>query len=482
MKKFRSQKMLVAVGLLLITALLFVFGRHQEAGQVLTANAAIVTLSDEEKAGFNEQEQKLYLAFKKQAAQLKDDLTRGNISKEEVQALIGGIKAQDIKSEAGKSLQEELKRLEGIANAQGTTLQEMAGKLTGVETGNKSIAQVLEESKDDIAKIFNQRSGTKDFMVQVNHKGEFVMRPVDLTKSAGPHGTIANTGGSTQAASIAQSIDAATLLRMGADSPIISQYRNTPWVFDLCNMVNAGFDMPFAMWYEEQARAGGSAITVEGAAKPKTQYSYTLKSNTYKKQAALIGFSEEFAMDFPRLQSDILGKGRTDLINDINSNILTNIIANATAYNTAASFTNGTPLTSANDYDVIAALAAQVDNSTFGAMANSAIMSTFKKYRLGTAKDTQGRWLDRPSVLDPLAFVGNPTMNADDILVGDFKQYNVILRGGLIVRVGYNGTDFANNMFSVVIEQYYFDYISSIRAAAIVKGQTFDAVKTALTT
>jgi hypothetical protein len=87
-----------------------------------------------------------------------------------------------------------------------------------------------------------------------------------------------------------------------------------------------------------------------------------------------------------------------------------------------------------------------------------------------------------PPSLAGISQVGNPAMGTDDLLVGDFKQYNVILRGGLIVRVGYNGTDFAQNMFSTVLEQYYFDYISAIRAVAIVKGSTFAAVKTALTT
>jgi hypothetical protein len=81
-----------------------------------------------------------------------------------------------------------------------------------------------------------------------------------------------------------------------------------------------------------------------------------------------------------------------------------------------------------------------------------------------------------------LNFVGNPAMGVDDVIVGDLKQFNVILRGGLLMKIGYNGTDFAQNMFSVVLEQYYFDYISAIRAAAIVKGTTFAAVKTAITT
>jgi hypothetical protein len=52
----------------------------------------------------------------------------------------------------------------------------------------------------------------------------------------------------------------------------------------------------------------------------------------------------------------------------------------------------------------------------------------------------------------------------------------------MIMRVGYNGTNFAENKFSIVLEQFYFDYISAIRAKALVKGTDFATVKTAITT
>lgn len=99
---------------------------------------------------------------------------------------------------------------------------------------------------------------------------------------------------------------------------------------------------------------------------------------------------------------------------------------------------------------------------------------------MGTLLSTSGEWLDRPSVLDNLAFIGNPDVGTDNVIVGDLKAYNVILRGGFIVKVGYNGTDFAENKFSVVMEQYYYDYISTIRKKAIVKGADFATVKAAL--
>jgi len=191
----------------------------------------------------------------------------------------------------------------------------------------------------------------------------------------------------------------------------------------------------------------------------------------------LLGFTEEFSLDFARLQSDILGKGRTDLINRINTAILARIITAATAYNTSASFG---VVDAPNDFDAIAAMAAQVDNATFGATANAAVISTFKKYRMGVEKDSTKAYLNRPEVLNGINFVGNPAMGADDVLVGDMKQYNILLRGGLIVRVGYNGTDFAENRFSTVLEQFYFDYISAVRAVAIVKGPDFATVKSAI--
>lgn len=483
MKSFKINKYLaIAIGVL-VTAALFIMGRHgadlQDAGQYAIASGAVVTLTAEEKEGFNENEQKVILAVKKMAEQMKEGVRTGLVSKEDLSGLIGGIK-MELKGEEAKSLKDQLEDLKEMARKQGTTLTDLGLKMNGVETGNKSLAQVLEEQKEDLRKTYLAGSGVKQFMIVANEKGQLVARPYDPTKAAGPHASTADVGGGGNTSSIASSINAATILRMGGDAPIQSQYRNTPWVFDLCNLVNVGMDTPFAIWYDEQAKQGASATVAEGGTKPKSQYAYTLQSAQYKKEATLLGFSQEFNIDFPRLQDDILNKGRIDVINRINTAVLANIISAATAYNTSASF--GTrPAAAVNDWLVLAALAAQVDSATFGANTNAAVMSTFKKYNMGTQQTSQYDWIDTPDVLANVAKIGNPAMGADDILVGDFKQYNILLRGGLILKVGYNGTDFADNMFSNVLEQFYFDYISTLRTPAIVKGTTFAAVKTLLT-
>lgn len=445
------------------------------------AMATTIALTAEEKAEFSEPEQKMLLAVKKMTTGIVAGIKDGKFTQEEINGFKSGI-IDTLKNTEIKALKEELESLEKKAKAQGTSLAEMEIKLTkGNGSDFKSIGQVLQENEESLKSCFTNGSGTKTFMVNVNQKGELVMKPFDMTKAAAVHATIDGIDSGT--AAVTQAIDAATLLRLGGASPIISRYRNTPWVFDLVNTVNAGWDMPFAMWYEEQAKQGASATVLEGGTKPKVSYAYALKTASYKKEAALIAFTDEFALDFSRLQSDIMGKGKTDVINRINSVILANLTTAATAYNTSASFNGGVAMTGVNDYEALAAMAAQVDNATYGADANAALMSTFKKYRMGVSKaSTSGEWQDRPSVLDGLSFIGNPDLAADAVIVGDLKAYNVILRGGFIVKVGYNGTDFAENKFSVVMEQYYYDYISAIRQAAIVKGATFAAVKTLLQT
>jgi hypothetical protein len=475
MKKFKVNRYLLAAALMVVTALLFVFGKGHEAHGLALADVAVVSLTADEQKGFSEAEQKVILAVKKLTFELKEKVEKGFITKEELTNAVAGIKSA-VTSEELKQLQDQLKELEGIATKQGTSLQEINAKLSGVDAGTKSIAEQLKADEAELKKIYQNRSGVKEYMIHVNAKGEFVMKPFDSTKATGIHGTVDGIGAGVTS-SVQQNIDATTLLRLGVGSPIVSNFRNTPWVFGLCNLINVGFENRFFMWFDEQAVKGASTNVAEGATKPQQQYTYKLQTSSYKKEAVLVSFTDEFSLDFQQLQSDIMAKVQIDLINRINSAILPNITAAATAYNLGASYAG---VTAPNDWDVIAACAAQVENSTFAPLANAAVVSTFKKYRMGTLKDSQNRWLNPPDVLNNIGIVSNPAVGADDVMVGDFKNYNIALRGGIIVRMGYNGTDFAENKFSTVTEQYYFDFISDIRKAAIVKGPDFATVKAAI--
>ena len=485
MKLKINRTLAVVLGCLVTLAFLIIGKGHDHAGSIITANAAIA-LTAEEAKDLNDDEKKFMLAAKKMVVQLTEGIKSGKIDPEEAKAFKDGV-IETLSNGELKAIKDELKELDKKAKDAGTSLSEITLKLDAGAGGGgnfKSIAQVFKENEEEIKKAYEKSGGTQTFLVQMNAKGEMVMSkfdPVKAQKAATTHATVAGIDSGT--AAVAQSIDAATLLRIAVNAQIVSNYRNTPWILEQVNVINVGWENPFAIWYEEQAVEGGSTTVAEGATKPKVKYSYEAKSATYKKEAVLIGFTDEFSLDFSRLQADIMGKARVDLINNINTKVLTGVKAAATSYNTGTQFTGGTPIDASkyNDYMGIAAMAAQVDNATYGsAMTNTALMSTFKKYRLGTEISTTGEWIDRPSILDGVSFIGNPDMGADDILVGDLKAYNMIMRGGFLIKVGYNGTDFAENKFSVVMEQFYYDYISTIRKAALVKGPTFTDVKGAI--
>lgn len=370
--------------------------------------------------------------------------------------------------------------LEQAAQKQGMAVAELSEKLSRTGGRTKSISEVFQDNIDRLKEVYRAGNGKVEFLVNVNSKGEFEMVPFDRLKAAGPHATVDGVGDPGNTASVTTNItDPAAILRMGnPNDPIYSQFRNTPWIFDQVDVVRAGWDQRLATYWEEVPKQGTAAEVAEGATKPLVQYEYELKSAAYKKIAQLLSFTDEFALDFPRLEDEIRQKGRIDLYNVLNTTLLTDIINKATAYNTASSFIPGVPY--ANDFDAIAAMAAQVESATYGNMANAALMSTFKKYRMGIEKAQTGEYLNRPDVLSNINFVGNPGMAADAVIVGALKRYKVILRGGLLVKVGYNGTDFAENKFSVVMEQFYFNYIPSVHTSAIVKGPTFAAVKAAI--
>lgn len=379
------------------------------------------------------------------------------------------------------AMENAVKEVKAIVEKQGMSVTEILTKLEGGSTEEKSIAQKLYDDREDLRKIFKQGTGAKTYMIVMGKNGKPVMKEIDTTKAAGPHASIPDVGTPGNTASITQSIDAATLLRMGAGSPVYDIFRNTPWIFPLVNSYNAGFNTPFIFYFNETPKQGSSAAVAEGGTKPKVQYAYELKSDTYKKEAALVQFTEEFDMDFEGLHNRIMSVAEVDLLNRINTAVLGRLKTAATAYNKAADFiAAGDPIATANDWHAIAAMAAQVESSTFTNMTNAVLVNTNKKYRLGTIQNGFGDWLNAPQILNGISMVSNPELGNDEVIVGDLKQYNLAFRGGIIVRVGYNGTDFAENRYSTVIEQFYFDWISTARTPAIVKGPDFATVKSAI--
>jgi len=259
-KNFKINKyVLFCVGLLIAVGFYF-FGNGSDHETVsngqhyMEASLGAIVLTEEEKKDFNEGEQKMLIAVKKMLAGVDQKIKEGKLTEAEIKAFKDGV-IETLKNDEIKELKAEIDALEEKSKKQGVSLAEMQLKIESGGQTYKSIGAVLHENYDALKKVYENGSGTKTFMVQMNQKGEMVMRPFDTTAKAGMHATVADVPSGNTAA-VSQALDAATILRMGGGAQLMSQYRNTAWVFDLCNVVNAGWDMPFAIWYEEQLNPG----------------------------------------------------------------------------------------------------------------------------------------------------------------------------------------------------------------------------------
>ncbi len=405
----------------------------------------------------------------------------------------GGVTKENFETYQSKTA-EALEAVKEIAIKQGLTMQELQLKAMGAPEKGVSLSESMFQNKDAIKGTLKS-GGNVEFMIYTDKDGNNKAMRVEkndtdgyqpfANKAAGPNATVDGLGvnggsGTGNLASVISNLSSASILRMGTDAPIENIYRNSTFLFDQLNLINAGMEQNRAIWWDEISDPSVAAVVAEGQPKPFDQYKFKMNSSDYRVAAHALEFSNQFAMDFPRIEAQIMQNGTMDLMNRINSLVLPNVIAAATAYTAAngISFSGGPGnVTNVNDYDAIVALATQAKNNSFGAAPNAALMSTYKEGRIAVLKDTQGRYLNQPSYLDNVRMSGNPLISADDLIVGDLKQYNIILRGGMIVRIGLNGNNLIENKFTVVQEQLFFDYISQARKVALLKGPTFAAVK-----
>lgn len=386
---------------------------------------------------------------------------------------------------------------DGVAKAQGMAISQLLAGGTA-QAKDMSVGAFLHKNQDKLKAIRKREAVGFEFMITADKDGNFRAQEIEtkddnaiVVKAVGPHATVDAVpgAGNTTAtvASVFQSMSAAAILRSVSGGQINAAYRNTTWLFPALGVEQVGLENRVAFYLEEEPRVGGSAIVPEGQPKPYVQYGARLRSAEYRKRAVALEFTQEFQLDFNFLETYFLQQARVDLLNDVNADVYSRVLAAGTAYAAAdaTAFKNayGGPLPAGtNDYDILVAMAVKVNKSTFGANANAALMSTDKAGVLSIAKDGQGQYLERPNYIQNMMFIDNPTVGVNDVMVGDFSQYKLQLRGGLIVRAGLNGNNLIENKMTYVVEQFYFDYMPPSRAAAIVKGQTFGAVRTLLTT
>ncbi len=473
LNNFKINKHLVYGLMVLLSIAMFIVGKGSGAEEFSMATVAVVSLTEAEKTGFSEPEQKMLLAVKKMFSEIEKNAATGAISKEELDQALKGMK-DGLTNEEIKSLKDEITKLEGVAKTQGTVIGELQNKLNTTGTIEESALKVLESVKDDIAKVYQAKTGAVEIRMgyQVDKNGKLQL----VAKAADVHST-ATIGAN---ASITQNISDSAIMRIGSDGDAIeTQQRSRPWILDFVSVGSTAASV--LTWFDEVPKQGAFAVTAEGAVKPLVMYTFNRTSSDYRKAAGRAKITEEFNNDFPRLVSTIKDLMKTDCRNAMNDLILTDMIANATAYSNAGLALS---INNADNWAAIAAAAGQLANtyhtpSVLVLNPNQGIISA-------AVKDSTGQYVDYSPLMKEIEagnikVIRHPSVAMGKFFIGDGSVYKVLLKGDIIVRIGYSNDDFDRNQYSLVVEQFFYSYISQARKSGLIYGD-FAAIKTAIET
>ena len=296
-------------------------------------------------------------------------------------------------------------------------------------------------------------------------------------------------------------VGSASHYTLTSNTGIISALRKR--ILTYLSSVSAGMlsvDRPYAMWIEELDEQGAPIFI--GEADPKTQLSvrYEEREKKAKKIAVYGKVTTEMLRYLPQLISYIQNnlikrmdiKTEDQLFNgDDTGNNLKGVIPYATAFN-GGSGAGGSGLAglvdNANIYDVIRAVALQVENNfgtpnaLFVKTDISALMDVTKSNGSGEymvpAWSANGNRIVAGMEIIPTAALNGTGV---DFVGGDLSVVHVGFTQNASVQVGLDGNDFTNNLKTILVEQELVQFVSANDTQVLVKG-TVAAAKVLLET
>lgn len=353
--------------------------------------------------------------------------------------------------------------------AQGTAIEDLRKTIADDKSEGESIVKVIAAKASEIQDVIRKKTGAVVFDIgyAIDKTGRLKL----VAKDAAAHNT-------TNTAVITQDLSAAAILRAGSDGDSIETINRAPmWLLDFVSLGNTTASS--LTYFEETARIGNFAITSEGSTKPLNQYAFKRRAQGYKKAAGRAKLTEEFNMDFPQLVSQIKDLMRTDCRSQMQAQVLADMISGASSYSNAALVGQ---IDNADDWAAIAAIAGQLGNGYY--TPNVIIMNNNQSIVSAALKDTVGQYVDSSNLQREIANGGlsilkSPAVTFGDVIVADASVVKVLLRGDMQVRIGFGDGDFDANMFSLVVEQYFYSYVPEARKGGIVNA-TLSTVKASI--
>ena len=251
---------------------------------------------------------------------------------------------------------------------------------------------------------------------------------------------------------------------------------------------NVGTTSSKFVTYIQQTVASTTAPVAEAVAKANGQVSYQEVSVQVKKIAGFIKVSKEMLADLSFVQSEINNDLMAEVMQDIDNGLLNGngvganldgVLANSTVW-AAGIFAGAIP--QPNVIDVLRVGKAQVEGNDF--YPTHIVLNPADVARIELSKATGGEYTYpnfaqgiAPNMqLSGLTIISSTNMTADNFLVGDFTKFNVRVREGVNIQVGYEGDDFARNMVSILAEARLCCFVKANDTGAFVAGDFTTAI------
>jgi HK97 family phage major capsid protein len=377
-------------------------------------------------------------------------------------------------------LEAKVKELQDQHDALSTKVNKSVDKTPAY---NKSFRQALEEAltekKEEIDGIL-ARGGKQSGPLMLDVKAPVMQLKEAVTM--GDYNTI-------------EAVGSASHYTLTSDTGIISTIRKR--ILNYLRGVSVGglsVDKPYAMWIEELDEQGNPIFIGEGD--PKTQLSVRYEEREAK--AKKIGVYGKVTTEMLRYLPQLINYIQNNLIKrmDIKTedqlidgdglgDNLKGILDYATAFDGGAGVAGvglaGT-VTDANIYDVLRAVALQVQNS-YG-MAERIFVTPDTIANMDIEKDTEGRYLIPPfktsngtqvagmELIPTLGLIGT----GFDFVGGDLSVVHVEFLYQTNIQIGLDGNDFTNNKKTILVEQELVQFVSANDTQVLIKGDFASAI------
>ncbi len=385
--------------------------------------------------------------------------SKSNVSKEEIEA--SEVKFKEALKVSNESLIAILKE----QGAEIAMLKNGNSEVNENVTFKQALAKVLDSKKSEIEAVIKEQKAPLIFNV---NKAAVVM---------GDGTTIGS--GSTQ-------------VTLTSNTGIISPIRRREEKY--LQSVSVGtINGARALWIEETDEQGTPIFVAEGASKVQLSSLWVEKTAPVQKIAVYGKVTTELMADLPQLmayiQSSLMKRLSVKLETELFTGLGTGntIFGAKTLATTFSAGANANAIDNANEFDVLDALALQVEVAN--GVANAVYINPSTWAKMKSLKDTTNApiWKDyvNPTTgivnYNGLNIFTSTAVTAGEFIGGDMEVLNVLYRDNLTIQIGLDGNDFTNNVKTIIVEQRLVQFASANDTPCLVKG-VFSTAKAALET